>query len=271
MKLPVYMRFPQNISTKIIAADPRQWILHENEYFMVVNKPAGILVHPTPRVQTATLIQLLQPYYPNHDLGLVHRLDRETSGLLLIGKNKVTTGALGKKMEARKIQKKYVAIVHGVPDWDEQVIDAPIGFQGLSETNRIYLRQAIKPNGSEAITHLRVLQRGERHSVIEAVPITGRLHQIRVHLASVGLPIVGDKIYGREPDAFLDFIEKGWTAALAEKLYLPRHALHAYALALNWQNENRYFHADWSEDLVEFWTSHEPNVTIQPLIQAEAR
>jgi 23S rRNA pseudouridine1911/1915/1917 synthase len=241
-------------------------IIFENEYFIILNKPAQLLVHPTPRQTHHTLIQILQAYRPNTSLGLIHRLDRETSGLLLIAKNKITCGALGKMMETRAIKKKYAAIVHGIPEWNQLTVNAPIGFMGLSHTNKIYLRQTIKKQGAPATTHLKALQKGQRFSLILAEPITGRLHQIRVHLASLGHPIVGDKIYGNNPQAFLEFISKGWNQDLAQTLLIPRHALHAYQLSFPWLSELRQFSVDWEDDLIQFWHCHEPTSPMLPLI-----
>lgn len=243
-------------------------IVYENEYFILVNKPPHILVHPTPKQHHHTLIQQLQAAIPNASLGLIHRLDRETSGLLLIAKNKITCGALGKMMETRVIRKKYTAIVHGAPSWNETQVQAPIGFMGLNEANKVYLRQTIKENGAPATTHFKVIQRGKRYSLIEAIPITGRLHQIRVHLASLGYPIVGDKIYGTDPEAFLKFMDQGWTAELAKTLIISRHALHAYSLSFPWMSEVRHFCVDWSDDLVDFWRYHEPSIPMPPLVPA---
>jgi 23S rRNA pseudouridine1911/1915/1917 synthase len=241
-------------------------IVYECEHFIIINKPAQILVHPTPRHHQHTLIQLLQIERPKASLGLIHRLDRETSGLLLIAKNKITCGALGKMMEARLIKKKYAAIVQGIPDWNEITIDAPMGFMGMSKINKVYLRQTIKQDGAPATTHFKIIQKGKQFSLIQATPITGRLHQIRVHLASLGHPILGDKIYGENPEAFLEFINNGWTQTLAQTLLIPRHALHAYALAFDWLSEPRQFYADWEDDLIHFWHHHEPTSPMPPLI-----
>jgi 23S rRNA pseudouridine1911/1915/1917 synthase len=147
-------------------------------------------------------------------------------------------------MENRRITKQYDAIVWGWPAEDEFSVDAPLLRQGIHHPSPIYLKQTVHPAGAAALTRFRVLRRferpGGRFALVRAFPETGRMHQIRVHLAHAGHPIVGDKIYGPSEQHYLTFIQTGWTPALESALLLRRHALHSAVLeipddALRWE------------------------------------
>jgi len=215
----------------------------EQEDFLVVEKPPFLLVHPTrpdgARTLWGELKHLLAFEIANGgQISIVNRLDRETSGLVLVAKNTSAARRFGLMMQEQRIAKEYLAIVWGWPEWESKTVDAPLTRQGVHAPSPIWLKQAIHPAGAPARTHFLVEKRftrgaaRDRFSIVRAVPQTGRTHQIRVHLASLGHPVVGDKIYGPDEKLYLEFIETGWTPKLASKLLLPRHALHSAALEI---------------------------------------
>jgi 23S rRNA pseudouridine1911/1915/1917 synthase len=174
-------------------------IIYEDADILVVNKPAGMTVHPAPGHSSSTLVNAILAHCD--DLsgiggvarpGIVHRLDRDTSGVILVAKNDSAHNALARQLKDRTVEKTYVALVEGTPQPPEGVIDAPI-----ARDPRNRQRMAIVENGRDAITRYRVIERFDGASLVEALPKTGRTHQIRVHLAAIGHPIIGDKLYGR--------------------------------------------------------------------------
>jgi 23S rRNA pseudouridine1911/1915/1917 synthase len=215
-------------------------VVAEGADWIVVDKPAGLLTHPTRPDGAPTLWdglrELLAYELANRgQLSIITRLDRETSGLVLLALTPERARAFGLAMQRGEIGKEYAAMVRGWPEWNTMTIDAPIIRQGEVRESPVWLRRCVDARGVEAVTEVTVERRFERaegkFALVRARPRTGRTHQIRVHLAQAGYPLVGDKIYGgREGGAYLEFIETGWTPKLAAELFLPRHALHAVAL-----------------------------------------
>jgi 23S rRNA pseudouridine1911/1915/1917 synthase len=234
-------------------------IIAETDEFAVVDKPPLLLVHPTkpngPRTLWAELRQLFAFEIQNGgQVSIVNRLDRETSGLVLIAKTSTAARRFGLLMQQNRIGKEYHAVTWGWPEWDTLTVDKPIGRLGKYRPSAIWLKQAIVPGGAPAQTDFTVERRfergvGGRFSVIRAVPRTGRTHQIRVHLAEAGYPVVGDKIYGPNERSYLQFIETGWTSQLESELLLPRHALHSSMLSSEGEG---VWHSPLPPDLEEF-------------------
>ncbi len=224
-------------------------IVDETEELLVVDKEAGVLIHPTkpggPRTLWDDARDLLAYEIANGgQVSIINRLDRETSGLVLLAKNSAAAREAAMAMAAGWVRKEYLALVFGWPDWERVVVDAPLLRVGEVAKSRIYLKRGVHPDGAEARTEFEVVERaewpgGRRVTLVRARPMTGRTHQIRVHLAHAGFPVVGDKIYGPDEGWYLRFIAGGWTPEMAVALWLPRHALHSAGLAVTWRGEER--------------------------------
>lgn len=225
-------------------------LLYEDDWLMAFDKPAGLLVHPTFPDGRPTLIDQVRLFRP--DATLMHRLDRETSGVVLVTKSPKATRWLAKAFQKRTIQKTYLAVVHGVPPEPTGTIDASLG---QAEGAEVRIRRAVvRCGGEKAVTGFRVLQTFSGFSLLAVKPYSGRLHQIRVHMSFLGTPVVGDKIYGSDEREFIRFIETGMTPDMEARLLLPRHALHAAEVTFLHHNLRRELtiSAPLPEDMVEF-------------------
>lgn len=239
-------------------------VLDEGDDWLVVDKPAPLQVHPGTPDGTPTLWHGLKDLLAYEianggQVGIINRLDRETSGVVLVAKTREAARRFGIAMQERRIHKAYLAIVRGWPEWQQQELDAPILRQGEVAESAIWVRQTVHADGSPCRTDFRVLRRVEHPragplSLVEALPLTGRMHQIRVHLAHLGHPVLGDKIYGPDERCYLDFIETSWTPDLERRLLSPRQALHSHRLevrepgqTLAWQSPLPAELAAWLE------------------------
>ncbi|MCY3543543.1 MAG: RluA family pseudouridine synthase [Chloroflexi bacterium] len=234
----VSLRIPQPSESSLRPQNIPLTIVYEDSDLLVVDKPAGMTVHPAPGHPDGTLVNAVLAHCP--DLqgiggtvrpGIVHRLDKDTSGLMVVAKNDRAHRSLSDQLKAREFTKVYIALMHGSVTPSEAIINAPIG---RSPANR--QRMAVVDVGRKAITRYRVLRHYPSHSLVEIRPTTGRTHQIRVHFASLGYPLVGDATYGKADNA------------------LNRHFLHATTLGFKHPSSGDYreFGAAMSAELEEY-------------------
>lgn len=230
-------------------------VIHEDEAVLVVDKPAGLPMHPTATYHKHTLSYLLRTRYEPAGLfvpRIAHRLDRETSGIVVCARSLPAERQLKKAFERHEIDKSYLAVVRGQ-------LPAPCGDIALPMSpvrEGLHVLMEINPEGLTAFTHYEVLDQTATHALVALFPRSGRQHQLRVHLAALGCPIVGDKLYGPEREApFLEYIETGMTPQLRERLGHERQALHAHTLTFTHPERKTRFRAvaTLPSDMVELW------------------
>lgn len=206
-------------------------ILYEDDDLFVVDKPAGLPVHPSATYHRNTLTWLLKQRYPDDPPRLAHRLDKETSGVLVCARSLAWERDLKQSFEHRRVHKEYLAIVRGLMPQDEGCIE--LAMTPAPEQCHLLMRVCSSDEGLAAQTDYKVEQRGSAYTLVRLFPRTGRQHQLRVHLAAIGHPIVGDKLYGPTGiAAFWEFVQEGMNAELQQDLGHWRHALHACTLRL---------------------------------------
>ena len=250
-------------------------VIDESDDWLVVDKPAPLIVHPANLKPEPTLLGGIERLLA-YDIAngakpaIVNRLDRDTSGLVLVAKHTAAARELGMIFDRREVEKEYLAVVHGWPEADEWTCGEPIARAGDFGPSTIWVRQIVHTEGKSCLTRFllenRFLREEGRFSVIRCFPKTGRMHQIRVHLAHSGHPIVGDKIYSGDGSEYLRWMETGWTPELRSQLLLSRHALHAADLHLRWHGGMKHWQAPLAADFVEFvagnLVSETPDVVI---------
>jgi len=196
----VSFSFPEKKKEEVLPEEIPLEVVYEDDDLAVINKPAGLVVHPAPGNREHTLVNaLLGRFKDLSDInkgrpGIVHRLDKETSGLLVVAKNNPSHLKLARQFSEHSIERKYVALVSGEVKFDEDTIEAPIGRHPFKRKN---MSVSFSKGTRNAKTFYRTLKRGNNFSFVELRPFTGRTHQLRVHLAFLGYPILGDSKYGR--------------------------------------------------------------------------
>jgi 23S rRNA pseudouridine1911/1915/1917 synthase len=224
------------------------WIVHEDARLLVVNKPGDVVCHPSKAGPWSSLIGATREYTGLPTMHLVFRLDRETSGVVVLAKDAAMASRLQTAMMERKAGKVYQAVLTGELR-NAVTVDQPLGDDTASP---VFIKSAVVPGGQAAVTHFTPVATSGGFTLVRVVTETGRKHQIRAHAQWLGYSIVGDKIYGPDARYYLDFIDMGWTPALAEKLLLPRQALHCAEIDLRAVGIEDVFRAPLAADIREF-------------------
>ena len=200
----IVIDMPEPLELEVVAEDIPLDILYEDNDVIVINKPQGMVVHPAPGNYTKTLVNAL--LYHCKDLstingvirpGIVHRIDKDTTGVLVVAKNDEAHNFLSKQLQTHSMKREYIALVEGRLKEDTGTINKPIG-----RNKKDRLKMGIVDDGKRAVTHYEVLERYKNTTLIKCVLETGRTHQIRVHMASIGHPLVGDEVYGFKKQRF---------------------------------------------------------------------
>lgn len=242
---PVRMIAPEEVPT---------WIVFEDDRLLVVNKPGDVVCHPSKAGPWSSLVGALREYAKLPTVHLVFRLDRETSGVVVLAKDAKMASRLQVAMQERKVGKGYVALLTGRLE-APVTVDQPLGDDVSSP---VFLKSGVVPvgEGQTAVTHFTPVAYGGGFTLVRVRTETGRKHQIRAHAQWLGHSIVGDKIYGPDSRLYLDFIDHGWTPALAEKLLLPRQALHCAEIDLQPAQLPYVFSAPLHADMRDFCALH---------------
>ena len=224
------------------------WILQNDDRLLVVNKPGLVVCHPSKHGPWSSLVGACREYLGVERLHMPSRLDRETSGVVVLAKDAALGSALQKAIQLREVSKTYLAILEGRLA-EPVTVEQPIGKDTGSE---VVVRRWVTPDGAASTTAFEPIESNGAYTLVRIRPLTGRLHQIRVHAAWLGHPVAGDKLYGPDQRLFLEFIAEGFTRNLASKLPLRRQALHASQLEFRLESGTMTFDAPLAADLAEF-------------------
>ncbi len=245
----------------------RPWILHEDDDLLVVNKSGDIVCHPSKFGPTSSLVGAARAYTRLPTMHLVFRLDRETSGVVVMAKHAAAASRLQAAVQTRQIGKRYLALLTG------ELATATTVDQALAPDREslVHVKARVCADGKAAVSHFVPLATGNGVTLAAILPTTGRKHQIRVHAQWLGHAVVGDKIYGPDERLYLKFNDDGWTPELAQRLRLPRHALHCAEIDLRPAGVDLIFRAPWPSDLAAFTRDHLPVMERPTLPDSEAK
>ncbi len=237
---------------EIEAEEFESWVRQETVDWVCLDKPPMVVCHPSKRGPRSSLVGAFRLFRQLDSGHLIFRIDRETSGVVLIAKNRETASLLQRAVERRNVHKEYIAILCGELR-EKVVVDVPLGRDMESP---IVAKQAVRPDGKEARTLFEPLATAGGYSLVRVGMTTGRQHQIRAHAEWMKHPVVGDKMYGVPPEIFLTFIEEGWTDLHTGALAHRRQALHALRVVFELPGGDLELEAPLESDLVSFTREH---------------
>ena len=248
--------WPRQVTTgkvRMITRDEiKSWVIYEDDRLLVVNKPGDVVCHPSKAGPWSSLVGAAREYTGLPTMHLVFRLDRETSGVVVLAKDAKMASVLQSAMMDRKAGKVYLAVLTGE-------LGAPVTVNqplGDDRASPVFIKSAVVEGGQAAITHFTPCLAAHGFTLARVVTETGRKHQIRAHAQWLGHSLVGGKVYGPDAQLYLDFISQGWSAALAEKLLLPRQALHCAEIDLSAVGAPQIFKAEMAADMRSFCLNH---------------
>lgn len=227
------------------------WTVAECESWMAFNKPAGVVCHPSKQGPWSSLAGACRQYWGLQRVHMPFRLDRETSGVVVVAKDAATASQMQRSVQQRRVRKTYIAILCGEMR-AAVTVEAALGRHPSSQ---VTVRQAVVEGGQAAVTRFEPLAARRGYTLARVHPETGRLHQIRVHAAHIGHPLAGDKIYGPDERLFLEFLAHGFSGRIAAALPLERQALHCLEAEFQpsaWFPEGLHFFAPLAPDLEAF-------------------
>jgi 23S rRNA pseudouridine1911/1915/1917 synthase len=242
---------PFGSKTPLIKSELLQsWLIFDDEQLLVYNKPGWVVCHPSKNGPWSSLVGAVREYYGCDKMHLIARIDRETSGLVLLCRDKLRASALQQAFQNRQATKRYLAFLEGELQGVQEVSKA----LELDPTSAVHVKQRVAPDGGgdKATTTFIPLAHGGGYTLCEVRPHTGRKHQIRAHAQWLGHPVVADKVYGHDETLYLEFAEKGLTQRLIDTLAMPRQALHAWKLEIDEPGINLKFEAPLPEDMLLF-------------------
>jgi 23S rRNA pseudouridine1911/1915/1917 synthase len=241
-------RLAQGPARLIEPTEFRRWILHEDDRLLVVDKPGDVVCHPSKQGPRSSLVGAAREHAGLGMIHLVFRLDRETSGVVVLAKDASTASLLQVAMQERRVKKAYWALLAGLLE-GTVTVNQPLGDDTSSQ---VFIKSTVRADGQPSVTRFEGLSRSGGVTLARVTTETGRKHQIRVHARWLGVPVVGDKIYGPDERLYLAFIDRGWTPELEARLLLPRQALHCARVELDWAGAALAFEAPFPSDLEPF-------------------
>lgn len=254
-------RLTQGPSRMITPDELSSWILHEDDRLLVINKPGDVVCHPSKHGPWSSLVGAAREHAGLATMHLVFRLDRETSGVVVLAKEPRMARRLQMAMQERRVTKAYLVLLMGELSSATRV-DQPLGTDTASP---VFMKSAVCADGQPSVSCFEPLSHGSGFTLARVTTETGRKHQIRAHAQWLGHSVVGDKIYGPDARLYLDFIDKGWTAALEARLLLPRQALHCARIEFQAEATPLVFEAPLPADMRDFCGSHGLGLGAGPL------